>query len=113
MAVRRGRRFDEWLGEGHRRQFERKATALIDAAFDVFGAIAQMAVAGVDLAPGVDDADDGFADPVGAVVTELAQPRAMSERTQIVAAEPAEAAQLFGGFCFAHVLPRFIRPSRR
>ena len=71
IAVEHGRRFDERLGERHRRQFDRKAAGLPDAALDVFGARAQMAVAGVDVAPGVEDADDRLADPVGAVVADL------------------------------------------
>ncbi len=98
IAVEHGRRFDERLGKRHRRQFDRKAAGLIDAAFDVLGAVAQMAVAGVDVAPGIDDADHRLADPIGAVVAELAQPRAMAERAQIVFAEPAIAAQFFGRF---------------
>jgi hypothetical protein len=68
----------------------------------IMGAITQMAVAGVDLTPGIDDADNRFAHPIGAVITELAQPRAMSERAQIVAAEPAIGAQLVWRSCFAH-----------
>src|SRR5262249_60388977 len=55
----------------------------------------QMRVTRVDLAPGVDDADDRPARPIVGVVAELAQPRAVSERAQIVDAEPAMAAQIF------------------
>src|SRR5438552_11026395 len=40
--------FDERLSERHRRQLDRKAAGLVDAAFDVFGTIAQMPVASVD-----------------------------------------------------------------
>ena len=104
IAIEHGRRLDEGLGKRHRRQLDRKPAGLIDAAFDVLGAIAQMPMAGVDLAPGIDDADHRLADPIGAVVAELAQPRAMAERAQIVLAEPAVAAQLFGRFsvCGCH-----------
>src|SRR5580658_4193525 len=56
---------------------------------------AQMAVAGVDVAPRVDDADDRLAAPVGGVVAELAQPRAVAEGAKVVRAEPAMAAQVF------------------
>ena len=98
IAVEHGRRFDERLGERHRRQLDGKAAGLPDAALDVLGALAQMAVAGVDLAPGVEDADHRLAGPVGAVVAELPEPRAMAERAQIVAAEPAVAAQFLGRF---------------
>src|SRR5262249_59851155 len=45
--------------------------------------------------PGVDDADDRPARPIVGVVAELAQPRAVAERAQIVDAEPAMAAQIF------------------
>ena len=48
-----------------------EAAGLPDAAFDVLGAVAQMAVAGVDLAPGVEDADHRFAGPIVAVVAKL------------------------------------------
>ena len=70
IAIEHGRRFDDRLGERHRRQFDRKAAGLIDAALHVLGAVAQMAVAGVDVAPGVDDADHRLAGPVGAVIAE-------------------------------------------
>ena len=106
IAVEHGRRFDEGLGKRHRRQLDRKSAGLIDAALHVLGAGAQMAMAGVDLAPGIDDADHRLADPIGAVIAELPQPRAMAERAQIVLAEPAIAAQLFGQFSFADVIRR-------
>jgi hypothetical protein len=50
------------------------------AAFDVVCPLAQVRMTRVDLAPRVDDADDRFAGPVGRVVAELAQPRAVAER---------------------------------
>ena len=71
VAVEHGRRFDERLGERHRRQLDREAAGLPDAALHVFGARAQMAVAGVDVAPGVEDADDRLAGPIVAVIAEL------------------------------------------
>ena len=74
VAVEHGRRFDERLGQRHRRQLDGKAAGLPDAAFHVFGARAQMPVAGVDVAPGVEDADHRLAGPVGAVVAELLSP---------------------------------------
>src|SRR5579863_167907 len=73
-----------------------------------------MAVAGVDIAPGVDDADHRLANPVGAVVARLLQARAMAERAQVVFAEPAIAAQVLGRFllrfhshtrCYSAVAP--------
>ena len=96
IAVEHGRRLDEGLGQRHRRQLDREAAGLQHAALDVLGARAQMRVAGVDLAPGIDDADHRPAGPVVGVVAELAQARAMAERAQIADAEPAMAAQIFG-----------------
>src|SRR5712692_7915020 len=63
-----------------------------------FSARAQVRVAGVDLAPGIDDADDRPAGPVVGIVAELAQPRAMAERAQVADAEPTVAAQVFRAF---------------
>src|SRR5207245_692928 len=69
--------------------------SLEHAALHVLGARAQVRVTGVDLAPGVDDADHRAAGPVLGVIAELAQARAVAERAQIADAEPAMAAQLF------------------
>ena len=59
------------------------------------------AVARADVAPGVDDGDDRLAGVVGAVVAHLRDARSVTERTQIGCAEPAVAAELFGGFALA------------
>ena len=65
---------------------------------DKLRALAQMGVARIDVAPGVDDADHRPAGPVGRVVADLAQARAVTERAQIADSEPAMAAQLFRTF---------------
>jgi hypothetical protein len=113
IAVEHGRGFDEGLGERHRRQLDGKAAGLPDAALDVFRPLAQMAVAGVDVAPGVEDADHRLAGPVGAVIAELPQSRAMAEGAQIVGTEPAVAAQSLGRFFLAggHGRDRFREKS--
>ncbi len=98
IAIEHGGRLDERLGQRHRRQLDRKAAGFPDAALHIVGARAQMRVAGVEIAPGIDDADDRLAFPVGLVVAELAQPRAMTERTQIADTEPAMAAEVFRSF---------------
>ncbi len=72
IAIEHGGGLHERLGQRHRRQLDRKAAGLQHAALDVLGARAQMRVAGVDLAPGIDDADDRLAGPVLGVVAELA-----------------------------------------
>ena len=84
VAIEHGGRLDERLGQRHRRQLERKSARLQHAALHVLGARAQMRVAGVDVAPGVDDADHRLAVPILGVVAELAQPRAMAERAQVL-----------------------------
>jgi hypothetical protein len=112
VAVEHGRGLHERLGERHRRQLDRKAAGLPDAAFHILGALAQMAVARIDLAPRVDDADHRLAGPILAVIAELLQARAMAEGAQRLGAEPAVAAELLGGFFWlAH--PRTLLPSAR
>src|SRR5262249_34559111 len=72
-------------------------------------------MAGVDVAPGVDDADHRLAGPVGLVEAHLAQARAVAERAQVVDAEPAMAAQVFELFAAGHLRwpwP-FVIPGRR
>ena len=99
VAIQHGGRLDERLGQRDGRQLQRKAAGLQHAALHVLGAGAQMGVAGVDVAPGVDDADHRLAAPVLRVVADLAQPRAMAERAQVLHPEPAMAAQIFGRSC--------------
>ena len=98
VAVEHGGGFYHRLGKRHGGQFDRQPAGLQHAALHVLGACAQMAMAGVDVAPGVDDADDRLAGPVRRVIAELPQPRAMPERAQVVDPEPAMAAQLLGAF---------------
>src|SRR5262245_66678480 len=93
IAIEHCRRLHEGLGQGHRRQFDRKSAGLHHATFDVFGAIAKVRMAEIDVAPGIDDADHGLAAEVGIVVAALAQPRPMTECAQVADAEPAMAAQ--------------------
>src|SRR5579864_6982147 len=61
-----------------------------------------MRVAGIDLAPGVDDADDRLAGPILGVIADLAQPRAVAERAHVVGPEPAMAAQILRTFTAGH-----------
>ena len=96
VPVEHGRRLDERLRQRHRRQFDRKAAGLQHTALDVLRACPQVGVTGVDLAPGVDDGDDRPPAPIVGIVAELTQPRTMTERAQIVDAEPTMAAQVFG-----------------
>ena len=113
VAIEHGRRLDERLGQRDRRQLERKAAGLQHAALHVLGARAQMRVAGVDVAPGVDDADHRLAAPVVGVVADLAQPRAMPERAQVLHAEPAMRAQVLRASCDRRHASRICAGRRR
>ena len=53
-------------------------------------------MAGIDVAPGVDDGDHGLAGIIGARIAHLRTARAMAERAQVVDAVPAMRAQFFG-----------------
>ena len=99
VAVEHGGRLDERLGQRDGRQLQRKAARLQHAALHIFGARAQVRVAGVDVAPGVDDADHRLAAPILGVVADLAQARAMPERAQVLHAEPAMRAQVLRASC--------------
>jgi hypothetical protein len=55
-----------------------------------------MNVAGIDVAPGVDDGDDRLAHEVVELVAHLQGARAVPERAQVRHAEPAVAAQFLG-----------------
>ena len=102
IAIEHRRRLHEWFGQRHRRKFDRETTGLQHASLHIFRAFAQMRVAEIDVAPGIDDADDGLADPIGGVIAALTKPRTVAERTQIAYAEPAMAAQFFRTFTCGH-----------
>ena len=74
---------------------DREAARLPHAALDVLGALAEVAVAGADVAPGVEDRDHRLARVVGALVAHLP---AVRERwpndAQVRRAVPAVAAQI-------------------
>ena len=96
VAIEHRRRLLERLGEAHRRHLDRKAAGLPDAALHLLGALAEMAMAGIDVAPGVDDGDDRLAAIVLASEAHLRRARAVAERAQVLDPVPAVAAQLAG-----------------
>src|SRR6185295_10990497 len=104
-SIEHGGRLHHHFGERHRGQLDREAAGLQHAALHLLGALAQVRVARIDVAPRVDDADHRPAGPVGRVVADLAQPRAMAERAQVADPEPAMAAQVFGAFAVCHGVP--------
>lgn len=90
--------FGEHLAHGHDGDFHGVTASLEDAAFDGVGGEAEVHVAGVEVAPGVEDADDGFADVVFGTPACLLGSGAMAEGAEFVAAVPAVGAELFWGF---------------
>ena len=96
VAIHHRRRLLERLGQRHRRQFDREAARLPHAALHLLDPLLEVGVAGVDVAPGVDDRDHRLACIIGAVVAHLRRARAMAEGAQIVHPVPAMTAKVFG-----------------
>ena len=95
VAIHHRRWLLERLGERHRRQFDREASRLPHAALHLLHPLLEMGVAGVDVAPGVDDRDHRLSRVIGALIAHLRGARAMAERAQIVDAVPAMTAKVF------------------
>ncbi len=93
VAIEHRRRLDEVLRQRQRRQFDREAARLPDAALHLLGAGAEMRVAGIDVGPGIDDRDHRLAHEVGVVVAHLQRARAMAEGAQVLGLIPAGTAQ--------------------
>jgi hypothetical protein len=74
----------------------RKAAGLPDAALDLLDPLLEMRVAGIDVAPGVDDGDHRLARVVAAVKAHLRGARAVAEGAEILDAIPAMASEFFG-----------------
>ena len=79
VAVEHRRRLLERLGERDRRHLDREAAGLPDAALHLLGALAEVRVARVDVAPRVDDRDHRLAEVVAARVAHLRGARAVAE----------------------------------
>jgi hypothetical protein len=95
VAIEHRRRLLERLGKRDRGHLDGEPARLPDAALDFLGALPEVAVARVDVAPRVDDRDHRLADVIRARVAHLRRARTVPERTQVVDAVPAMAAQLF------------------
>ena len=72
VSVQHGRRLLECLREGGHRHLDRIPTGLPDAALYCLGALAQVHVAGVDVAPGIENPDDGLVGQLLGTNAELA-----------------------------------------
>ena len=86
VAIEHRGRLLKVLGQRHRRDFDRESARLPHAALHLFDALLEVHVAGADVAPGVEDADDGLAGVVGAVVAHLRDAGALAERAEVVRA---------------------------
>jgi hypothetical protein len=79
IAVQHRRRLLEWLGQRHGRHLDRKSARLPDSTLDIFGTLAEVSVARIDVAPGVDDRNDWLATIIRGVVSHLRRSRPMAE----------------------------------
>ena len=79
-----------------RRHLHRKTAGLPDAALDLLDPLLEVRVAGIDVAPGVEDGDDRLAGVVAAVKAHLRGARAVAEGAEILDAVPAMASEFFG-----------------
>ena len=110
VAIEHRARLHVRFGDGEGRNLHRKSARLPHAALHRLGALAQMRVARIDLAPRIDDGDHGPAGEILLPIAELLHARAMAEAAHGVGAEPAEAAEFFRlFFCFItiHDIGRF------
>ena len=71
IAIQHGRGLLERFGERDRRHLQRETARLQNAALHVLRPLAQVCVAGIDIAPGVDDADDRAFAPIALVIAHL------------------------------------------
>ncbi len=113
IPVEHRRRLLEGLGQAHRRDLHREPACLPDAPLDVLDAFLEMHVAGVEIAPRVEDRDHRLARVLAAVESHLRRARPMAERAQVLDAEPPVAAQVLR-FLLAHaplLVDRFGRWS--
>jgi hypothetical protein len=105
VAIQHGGRLDEVLGQRDRRELEREAARLPDAALHLLDPRPEVVVAGVDVGPGIDDADHRLAGIVLLGIADLLDARAMPERAQVAHAEPAMASQLLRLLAAPHSRP--------
>jgi hypothetical protein len=98
VAMKHRRRLRQHLACRHDRNLHRMPARLQNAALHRVRREAQMHVAGVQIAPGVEDADHRLAHDVLAAPAILLRPRAMTKRAQFIAAIPAPGAELFRSF---------------
>ncbi len=94
IAEHHGSGLHEHLAEGRHGNLEREAAGLPDAAFHFLGPFAEVGVAGGEITPCVEDADDWFSGEVGCAVSHLFGAGAMAERAEVIWTEPAVRAEI-------------------
>jgi hypothetical protein len=100
VAVEHRRRAEQDLRQAHHRELEREAAHLVDAALHVLRDLAEVAVAGRELGPGVADADDRAAVEQVVDAALVLHPAAAREAVAVLPRQPCIRAQL--------VLPRVV-----
>src|SRR5262249_24759885 len=88
------KRFVE-TGDGH---LDREPARLPDAALDLFSALAEVRVTGIQVRPGVENGNDRLALPIGAAETHLGETGALPKRPPVIRPEPAVRSELFWRF---------------
>ncbi len=96
IAIEHRARLHQRLAQRYHRHFDREPTSLPHAALDLVCAQAQVRVAGIEVAPRVQDADDGLAGVVLGGKPHLLRAGSVSERAKVVDAEPSMRAERFG-----------------
>src|SRR5204863_4822665 len=76
----------------------RETARLPDAALDLVGPHLEVRVAGIGVAPGIQDRDDWFSRDVLGAESGLLRARPVTEGSKVLAPEPAMAAQVAGRF---------------
>ena len=93
VAVEHRRRLHIGLCQRHGGQLDREAARLPDAALDLLRPSPQMCVARIDVAPGIDDRDDGLVCEFRMVVAHLIKAGSVTEGAKVLDAEPAKASK--------------------
>ena len=99
VAVHHGAGLDHHFAQRQGGHLDRMPAGRHDAALDRLSALAQVGVAGRNVAPGVDDADHRLAHEVFTPQAGLLQALAVAEAAEVVGGEPALAAQFGNRAC--------------
>jgi hypothetical protein len=102
IAIEHRARLQIRFGHRLRRQLHREAARLPHAALHFLHALLEMRVARIQVTPRRENRNDRLAAEILARVAHLQRARAMTERAQVLRAEPAMAAQIFRALSLRH-----------